>query len=58
MAVIGRSGAGKTTLLRCLTCATAVSSGHIWIGADNLGRRLSVLDNVLIGSCSSATPAW
>jgi phosphonate transport system ATP-binding protein len=71
VAVLGASGAGKTTLFRCLTRLAATDGGEVFFGAAgagrgevglifqqfNLIRRLSALDNVLVGRLGQV-PTW
>lgn len=36
VAIIGPSGSGKSTFLRCMNLLEAPTSGHVWIGEDDI----------------------
>ena len=39
VAIMGASGSGKTTLLNCISTIDRVSSGHIYVGRDDITNR-------------------
>ena len=38
VAIMGASGSGKTTLLNCISTIDRVSSGHIYVGRDDITK--------------------
>jgi len=52
-AIMGPSGSGKSTLLHCVAGLDSVTSGHVFIGDDDLStlddRRLTLLRRDRIG---------
>ena len=38
LAIMGASGSGKTTLLNCISTIDRVSSGHIYVGRDDITK--------------------
>ena len=67
VAIMGASGSGKTTLLNCISTIDRVSSGHIYVGRDDItklrGNQLNLLDtltayeNIALALSIQNTPA-
>ena len=38
VAIMGASGSGKTTLLNCISTIDKVTSGHIFVGGEDIGE--------------------